>query len=131
LNIIVGGNISTKSLERAIMTESVMSKTVHSSDGLSIYAEAVGDPSKPHVVWIHGNSTSASVWDRQFDDPELRKKLHQVRFDLRGHGRSGTPDHNTQGPFDMERQADDVNTVLDAFGIVKVSISSRLALCLL
>lgn len=34
-----------------------------SSDGCKIYAEAIGDPSRPHVVLLHGYSLSGATFD--------------------------------------------------------------------
>ena len=63
------------------------SKFVTSKDGTKIWADAVGDPSKPSVVFIPGASASALVFDRQFEDPELTKNLHLVRHpsSVQGH----------------------------------------------
>lgn len=97
---------------------SITSKTVVSaSDGLKIYAEAIGDPSKPAIVYIHGNSTSSGVWDNQFFDEALGNTFYQVRMDLRGHGLSETPDNDSESPYDNKKQASDVAAVLDGFGV--------------
>jgi len=95
-------------------------KTVTSEiDGLNIYAEAIGDPTKPPVVFIHGNSTSSGVWDNQFLDKTLNTNFYLVRFDLRGHGLSGCPDLASETPFDNPQQASDVAAVLKAFHVTK------------
>lgn len=44
------------------------SKVVISKDGTEIYADAVGDPTKPALVFIHGFSLSSIVFDSIFDD---------------------------------------------------------------
>ena len=56
-----------------------MSKTVHSSDGTPIFAEAVGDPSNPSVVLVHGIQLSGTVYDNLFADKDLLGKLYMVR----------------------------------------------------
>ncbi|KXN87003.1 AB hydrolase superfamily protein YdjP [Leucoagaricus sp. SymC.cos] len=97
---------------------SATSKTVVSAiDGLKIYAEAIGDPSKPAIIYIHGNSTSSGVWDNQFFDEALGDSFYQVRFDLRGHGLSETPDNDSESPYDNKKQASDVAAVLEEFSI--------------
>ncbi|KAF9263050.1 alpha/beta-hydrolase [Marasmius fiardii PR-910] len=102
------------------MSPTVTSKTVTSEiDGIKIYAEAIGDPSKPAIVYIHGNSTSCGVWDHQFFDEKLGKQFYQVRFDLRGHGLSETPKEDAEAPFDNEKQASDVAAVLKEFSVTK------------
>lgn len=99
-------------------TPIVTSKTVTSDiDGIKIYAEAIGDSSKPAIVYIHGNSTSSGVWDHQFYDEKLLKSFYQIRFDLRGHGLSETPKEDAEAPFDNEKQASDVAAVLKEFQV--------------
>ncbi len=55
------------------------SKFVTSSDGSKIYAEAVGDPTKPALVLVPGYMLSTMVFDKQFEDKELQKELYLVR----------------------------------------------------
>lgn len=55
------------------------SKFVTSEDGTKIWADAIGDPSKPSVVFIPGASSSTLIFNKQFEDPELTKNLHLVR----------------------------------------------------
>lgn len=57
----------------------VTSKYLKSSDGTTIYAEAKGDSSKPSIVFLHGFTLSAAVWDGLFDDPKLLDKFYLVR----------------------------------------------------
>ncbi|KAG2024014.1 hypothetical protein CC2G_001615 [Coprinopsis cinerea AmutBmut pab1-1] len=96
----------------------VISKTIPSLiDGVKIYAEAIGNPEHPAIVYIHGNSTSSGVWDNQFFDPRLSQHFYQIRFDLRGHGLSETPGEDVEGPFDNDKQASDVAAVLKAFSV--------------
>ena len=111
-------------------------RTPRSSDGTSIYAEAVGDPRNPHVVFIHEATLSASVYDELFKDPRLTEHLFlvripcslawqspmcshdaisQVRYDLRCHGRSGTV-KGAQGQL-PHLYADDISAVVGAFGL--------------
>jgi pimeloyl-ACP methyl ester carboxylesterase len=56
-------------------------KFVKSKDGLNIYAEAVGDPSKPHVVFVHGLGLSGIAWDAQFSNSQLIKRIYAVCTD--------------------------------------------------
>ena len=55
------------------------SKFVTSSDGSKIYAEAIGDPTKPALVLVPGYMLSTMVFDKQFEDKELQKELYLVR----------------------------------------------------
>lgn len=54
-------------------------KILTSSDGTQIYADAVGNPSRPHIVFVHGISLSAAVFDKIFLDPEYQARYYLVR----------------------------------------------------
>jgi pimeloyl-ACP methyl ester carboxylesterase len=45
-------------------------RLLKSADGTNIYAEAVGDSSKPAVVFIHGFSMSTIAFNAIFSDPQ-------------------------------------------------------------
>ncbi|EEB88435.1 hypothetical protein MPER_13733, partial [Moniliophthora perniciosa FA553] len=70
----------------------IVSKTVISSDGGSIYAEATGDPKKPALILIPGWTLPSFVYEKQFEDEELRRELYLIRYDPRGHGQSVMPE---------------------------------------
>ena len=53
---------------------------VTSADGTRIYSEAVGDPSKPAIIFIHGFQLSSVAFDSIFDDPKWTDKLYLVRW---------------------------------------------------
>ncbi|KAI0725304.1 Alpha/Beta hydrolase protein [Fomitopsis betulina] len=92
-------------------------KMLQSSDGTPIYAEFVGDSGKPCLVLIHGFSLSCLVWDNIFREAVLLDEVCMVRYDLRGHGRSGRP----EGPeaYKSSLFADDFASVMREFGIHK------------
>jgi len=101
-------------------------KVVKSSDGTDIYAEAVGDSRHPHVILVHGLWLSAAVFDNLFSEKRLRR---QVRYDLRGHGRSGMP--TDPASYTSALFADDYAAVLQAFqlkSLVHVGWSYRAAI---
>ncbi|CCL99489.1 uncharacterized protein FIBRA_01507 [Fibroporia radiculosa] len=95
------------------MSSAPIVKTISSSDGTVIYAEAVGDPSNPALVLVHGLNLSAATFDNLFRDRRLLDKLYLVRYDLRGHGRSGKPE-NAEG-YQSRLFADDFAAVASAF----------------
>ncbi|KAF9267040.1 alpha/beta-hydrolase [Marasmius fiardii PR-910] len=95
----------------------ITSKTVTSSDGGSIYAEATGDPSKPALILIPGWTLPGFVFDKQFGDTELRKELYLIRYDPRGHGQSVMPE--TEEGHASKLYAHDFAAVCKAFGVVK------------
>jgi pimeloyl-ACP methyl ester carboxylesterase len=51
-----------------------------SKDGKRIWAQALGTPSKPAVVFIHGFGCTAAAFDKQFSDPEMLSNIYMVRF---------------------------------------------------
>lgn len=53
-------------------------KILISSDGTQIYADAVGNHSKPHIVFVHGISLSAAVFDKIFLNPEYQDRYYLV-----------------------------------------------------
>ncbi|KZV76589.1 alpha/beta-hydrolase [Peniophora sp. CONT] len=95
-------------------------KIVRSSDGEHIYAEATGDPSKPHAVLLHGLALSGAVFDEFCATPKLLENLYIVRYDIRGHGRSGMP-MSPEGHA-SKLYADDFKAVVDAFELRKPTL---------
>ncbi|KAJ7660116.1 alpha/beta-hydrolase [Mycena polygramma] len=88
-------------------------RVLHSPDGTAIYAEATGAPYNPHVVLLAGLSLSGCIYDDLCAHPQLLEKLYIVRYDTRGHGRSGKP--TTAEAYESKMFADDFKTVMDAF----------------
>ena len=88
-----------------------------SPDGTKIWAESAGDTSKPAIVFVHGLSCTALGWDEQFADAGLRHSFHLVRYEMRGHGRSGKP--LEEAGYESIKIAQDFRTVCEAFGVVK------------
>ena len=102
-----------------------------SPDGTVIYADAIGNPSKPHIVFVHGLSLSGAVFDNVFTDTRYHSEFYmvstvpryiflqavilflQVRYDMRGHGRSGKPEAD-EG-YLSQRYAEDYQAVSQAF----------------
>lgn len=86
--------------------------SVRTPDGLTLVAQAQGDPQAPEILFIHGLRQSALSWDKQFADPALAG-FRLVRFDLRGHGDSDKP-AALDAYSDADRWADDVAAVIAA-----------------
>ncbi|KAJ7220212.1 alpha/beta-hydrolase [Mycena pura] len=95
------------------MSVSSTVKLLQSPDGTTIFAEATGDPKNVHVVLVSGLSLSGCVFDGMCADQRLFDALYIVRYDLRGHGRSGKPD--TAEAYESKMFAADFKTVMDAF----------------
>ncbi|KAJ7749180.1 alpha/beta-hydrolase [Mycena metata] len=90
-------------------------RILHSSDGTVIYAEATGSPHNPHLVLLAGLTLSGCIYDDLCADPQLLDALYIVRYDVRGHGRSGKP--TTADAYASEMFADDFKTVVEAFAL--------------
>lgn len=92
-------------------------RLLKSADGTNIYAEAVGDPSKPAVVFIHGFSMSSIAFNAIFSDPQWIASAYLVRYDVRGHGRSSKP--TDEASWESKRLAEDFDAVVEAFKLDK------------
>lgn len=88
---------------------------VASADGTPIWAQAAGNPNNPAVVFIHGFSCTGLSFSKQFSDPDLLQNLYLLRYDVRGHGRSGQPLEAKD--YESLRHAEDFKAVMDAFGV--------------
>lgn len=88
-----------------------------SPDGTLIWAEAAGNASAPAIVFIHGLGCTAAAFDKQFEDLRLLKHLHLVRYEMRGHGRSGKPEDIES--YQSIRHAEDFRVVCEAFQLHK------------
>ena len=76
-------------------------RNITSADGTKLYADAVGDPSKPSIVFIHGFALSASVFDSIFLEKSDTNEFYLVsnlRGILRPLLKAGFP-----GPLRFER----------------------------
>lgn len=54
-------------------------QTITSKDGTTIYAEAAGDRSKPHVLFVHGMLCDGTAFDPIFCDEDFQTQLYMVR----------------------------------------------------
>lgn len=88
---------------------------INADDGCPIYVEIEGREGAPALMLSNSLGTDLHMWDDQAG--EFAKHFRVVRYDRRGHGRSGVP----KGPYSMERFGRDVVSVLDALGIKKTN----------
>ena len=84
-------------------------------DGCIIHVEVEGPQAAPVLMLSNSLGTNLHMWDQQVGPFAGHFRL--VRYDRRGHGRSGVP----KGPYTMERLGRDVIGVLDALGIEKIN----------
>ena len=85
---------------------------VWTPDGLTLAAQTQGHPDAPEVLFVHGLGQSHLSWTRQLNDPDL-SWCRLVTFDLRGHGHSDKPSHES-AYCDGTRWADDIAAVIVA-----------------
>jgi len=85
------------------------------SNGCPIHVEVEGPENKPVLVLSNSLGTDLHMWDPQV--AALTQHFRLVRYDRRGHGRSGVP----KGPYTMEMLGRDVLAVLDALKIEKIN----------
>jgi 3-oxoadipate enol-lactonase len=80
-------------------------------DGLTIAYRVDGPPDGPPLVFSNSLGTNVQLWDDQVQ--ELASTFRIVRYDTRGHGRSGVPNGFTT----IERLGSDLLALLDHLGI--------------
>jgi 3-oxoadipate enol-lactonase len=85
------------------------------SNGCPIHYEIEGAPDKPVLMLCNSLGTTLHMWDVQM--PALTQHFRVLRYDRRGHGKSGVP----AGPYNMEMLGRDALAVLDAAKVEKTS----------
>ena len=85
------------------------------ADGCAIYVELEGPERAPVLMLSNSLGTTLQMWDPQV--APFTQHFRLVRYDRRGHGRSGVP----KGPYTMERLGRDVLAILDALGLERIS----------
>ena len=83
------------------------------SNGCPIHYEVEGAAGKPALMLCNSLGTTLHMWDAQM--PALLQHFRVVRYDRRGHGKSGVP----AGPYNMDMLGRDAVAVLDAAKIDK------------
>tara|TARA_R110002167_G_scaffold241378_2_gene446708 strand:+ start:809 stop:1657 length:849 start_codon:yes stop_codon:yes gene_type:complete len=81
-------------------------------DGLTLAADAYGDPAAPPVCFFHGGGQSRRSWMGSARRV-AQAGYYGITFDLRGHGESGWA---TNGDYLLEAYGRDVEAVLQALG---------------
>ncbi|CAE7350593.1 menH [Symbiodinium natans] len=80
-------------------------------DGVKIYYEDSGGEG-PVLFMTHGFSGTGETWDAQL---ALSKEFRLIRWDMRGHGRSDSPESSEV--YSKQHQLKDMESVLDACGV--------------
>jgi len=88
---------------------------IKTDDGCTIHVEVEGPERAPVLMLSNSLGTNLHMWDDQVGP--FTQHFRLVRYDRRGHGRSGVP----KGPYTMERLGRDVLAVLDSLGLAKIN----------
>jgi 3-oxoadipate enol-lactonase len=85
------------------------------ADGCPINVKVEGPDNAPVLMLSNSLATDMSMWDPQV--PEFTSHYRLVRYDRRGHGRSGV----SKGPYTIAQLGHDVLAILDHLGIKKTN----------
>ena len=85
------------------------------ADGCPIHVEIEGRADAQVLMLSNSLGSTLHMWDDQA--PAWAKNFRLLRYDRRGHGKSGVP----KGPYSMERLGRDVLAILDALKIQKIN----------
>jgi 3-oxoadipate enol-lactonase len=85
------------------------------ADGCPIHVEVMGDERAPVLMLSNSLGTNLHMWDDQA--AQFAKTFRLVRYDSRGHGKSGVP----PGPYSIERLGRDALAIMDALEIGRIN----------
>jgi 3-oxoadipate enol-lactonase len=88
---------------------------VEANGGISLAYEVSGVSGAPPMVLLHGLGDRAAKWRPVI--PAFAEYFRVFALDMRGHGDSDRP-----GTYSFQLMCDDVVTVLDELGLVKVTL---------
>jgi 3-oxoadipate enol-lactonase len=92
---------------------------IHHAGDIDIYYEthgAVGDASRPWIVFAHSLACASAMWRPQID--EFAERYRVLVFDTRGHGRSSAPKPGANGAgYAFDDLVADTESLLTALGI--------------
>jgi 3-oxoadipate enol-lactonase len=83
-------------------------------DGLEFNVTLDGPENAPPLMLSNSLGTNLHMWDWQI--PELTKHFRVIRYDSRGHGKSGAPD----GPYSIDELGRDALAIMDALELDQV-----------
>ncbi|HVX98430.1 MAG TPA: 3-oxoadipate enol-lactonase [Pseudorhodoplanes sp.] len=89
--------------------------TTIDTNGTTLNVEIEGPAGAPVLMLSNSLGTDLHMWDPQIGT--FAKSFRVIRYDRRGHGRSGVP----RGPYSMEMLGRDALGILDALGIDRAS----------
>jgi 3-oxoadipate enol-lactonase len=84
------------------------------ADGCQLHVEIEGPERAPVLMFSNSLGTDLHMWDEQAG--AFAKNYRVVRYDQRGHGKSGAP----PGPYSLDRLGQDVLVILNSLGAQRV-----------
>ena len=88
---------------------------INADDGCPLHVEIEGRDGAPVLMLSSSLGTNLHMWDDQA--AEFAKHSRLVRYDRRGHGKSGAP----KGPYSFDRFGRDIVAIIDALKIKKMN----------
>jgi 3-oxoadipate enol-lactonase len=85
------------------------------SRGFPLHVEVEGPPNAPVLMLSNSLCTDLRMWDDQM--PAFTERFRVVRYDRRGHGKSGVP----KGPYSVDDFGRDALAIMDGLGLEKVN----------
>lgn len=96
---------------------------LQSESGLRFHYVAVGDATKPLLLFIHGYPETWYSWRHQMK--EFSSDFYCAAFDMRGYNDSDKPDHSVEENYVIETLVEDVKAVVDGLGCTRVTVWSH------
>ncbi|GBB84691.1 hypothetical protein RclHR1_11280001 [Rhizophagus clarus] len=101
-----------------ILPDGTKNYMVSGGNGVKIFVEEKGDPTKVTMVLCAPIMSSRLSWEVQFNDPSLNANFHLVRYDYRGTGRSDKP--KDLNAYSTDLHVLDLNAVIDSIKSDKI-----------
>ncbi len=95
--------------------------TVVHHNGLDLWSEGIGDPTRPTILVISGAGAHARFWTNSFCDTLVKGGYFVIRFDHRDSGLSSAVDFEKE-PYSVMDLCEDVIAILDAWNIKKAHV---------
>lgn len=93
---------------------STETSTITTDDGVALHVRVDGPADAPPVLLSNSLGTDLHMWDALAD--HLGDRVRLIRYDKRGHGRSGAP---SKPETNIERLSRDALAVMDGLGVEK------------
>src|SRR5579862_5146717 len=85
--------------------------------GIEFHARVEGKPGAPWLTFSHSLATDLAMWNAIA--PKLADRFRVLRYDTRGHGRTGVPDAASVEATTFDRLVADAVGLLDHFDIAR------------